>query len=379
MGGGPGTPELAAAVSNAGGLGSLAAAYWSPDEILQSIRRTQALTIRPFAVNLFAGGYAAEAKADPAPMLQLLSSIHETLGLPPPVIPVLPPDPFREQLEAVLEARPAVFSFTFGIPGRDVLSRLRSRGIATLGTATTAGEARLLVEAGVDAVVAQGAEAAAHRGTFAVPFDAAMVPTLHLVREIAAFAPLIASGGIMDGRDLATMLAHGAIAAQLGTAFLTCPESGASPAYKRAILRVASSPTARFSATKKPLADARGSEQSHDRKGVIFRKSAKPGGHGANNRAASDATVITRAFSGRPARGLANAFTTLLAGNENAILPYPLQNVLTRAMRAAAAAQGNAEFLSLWAGEGVARSRQMPAGELVEKLLGESEAGGGPI
>jgi nitronate monooxygenase len=332
MGGGPGTPELAAAVSNAGGLGSLAAAYWDPQEIIQSIRRTQALTSRPFAVNLFAGGYAADAKADPAPMLELLSGIHQTLGLPPPVIPVLPHDPFREQLAAILEARPAVFSFTFGIPRPDVFSLLRSRGIAILGTATTVGEARLLVEAGVDAVVAQGAEAGAHRGTFAVPFEAAMVPTLHLVREIAAFAPVIASGGIMDGRDLATMLAHGAIAAQLGTAFLTCPESGAAPAYKRALLH-----------------------------------------------AASDTTVITRAFSGRPARGLANAFSGLLAGNENAILPYPLQNALTRLMRAAAAAQGSAEFLSLWAGQGVARSRQMPAGDLVATLLGESEAASGPI
>jgi nitronate monooxygenase len=354
MGGGPGTPELAAAVSNAGGLGSLAAAYWGPAEIIQSIRRTQALTSRPFAVNLFAGGYAADAKADPAAMLELLSGIHETLGLPPPVIPVLPPDPFREQLEAVLEARPAVFSFTFGIPGRNVFSLLRSRGIATLGTATTAGEARLLVEAGVDAVVAQGAEAGAHRGTFAVPFEAAMVPTLHLVREIAALAPVIASGGIMDGRDLANMLAHGAIAGQLGTAFLTCPESGATPAYKGAILLAVNDRAVNDQAANDRAAGDRGRSP------------------------ASDATVITRAFSGRPARGLANAFTGLLAANESAILPYPLQNALTRPMRAAAAAQANAEFLSLWAGQGVARSRQMPAGELVAKLVEESEAISGP-
>jgi nitronate monooxygenase len=332
MAGGPGTPQLAAAVSNVGGLGSLGAAYLRPEEIVESIRRTRALTSGPFAVNLFAGGYAAESTTDPAPMLELLSGIHQALGLPPPLIPALPPDPFRDQLEAVLEARPEVFSFTFGIPGRDLLSLLRSRGIAILGTATTAGEARVLMEAGVNAVVAQGAEAGAHRGTFAVPFEAAMVPTLHLVQQIAAFAPVIASGGIMDGRDIATMLAHGAIAAQLGTAFLTCPESGASPAYKQALLR-----------------------------------------------AANDSTVITRAFSGRPARGLANTFTALLAGNQSATLPYPLQNALTRPMRAAAAAQGNAEFLSLWAGQGVARSRQMPAGDLTAKLMEESVAGGGPI
>jgi nitronate monooxygenase len=308
-------------------MGSLGAAYLRPEEIVESIRRTRSLTDKPFAVNLFAGGYTSEVSADPAPMLDLLSGVHEALGLPPPVIPVLPPDPFREQLEAILEARPAAFSFTFGIPGRDVFAQLRTRGIAILGTATTAGEARSLVEAGVDAVVAQGAEAGAHRGTFAVPFEAAMVPTLNLVREIADFAPAIASGGIMDGRDVALMLANGAVAAQLGTAFLPCPESGASPAYKEALLR-----------------------------------------------ASCDATVITRAFSGRPARGLANTFVRLLVGNENAILPYPLQNALTRPMRAAAAAQGNAGFLSLWAGQGVARSRELPAGDLVVRLMEESQA-----
>jgi nitronate monooxygenase len=386
MAGGPGTPELAAAVSNAGGLGSLGAAYLCPEEILQSIRHTQALTSGPFAVNLFAGGYPADAKADPAPMVELLSAIHKALGLPPPVIPLLPPDPFREQLEAVLEARPAVFSFTFGIPGRDVFSLLRSRGIAILGTATTAGEARLLMEAGVDAVVAQGAEAGAHRGTFAVPFEAAMVPTLHLVRAIAAFAPVVASGGIMDGRDVATMLAHGAIAAQLGTAFLTCPESGASPPYKRALLRAASNRAARDRTSSGRAASDRDSSDTAATDRTASDRAASDHascGRAASDQAASDrtcgATVITRAFSGRPARGLANAFTALLAGNESAILPYPLQNALTRPMRAAAAAQGNAEFLSLWAGQGVARSRQMPAGELAAKLVEEIEAGGGPI
>jgi nitronate monooxygenase len=332
MAGGPGTPELAAAVSNAGGLGSLGAAYLRPEEIVDSIRRTRALTDRPFAVNLFAGGYPAGAAADPAAMVDLLTGIHHALALKPPVVPVVPPDPFREQFEAVLEARPAAFSFTFGIPAADVFRRLRAREIAILGTATTAGEARLLVDAGVDAVVAQGAEAGSHRGTFAVPFEAAMVPTLDLVREIAGFAEVIAAGGIMDGRDLAIMLANGAVAAQLGTAFLTCPESGAPPAYKGALMR-----------------------------------------------ALDGATVVTRAFSGRPARGLANTFTGLLAANEGAILPYPLQNFLTRPMRAAAAAQGNSEFLSLWAGQGVARTRQMPAGELVAILVEESRAVSDPL
>lgn len=326
MAGGPTTPELVAAVSNAGGLGSLGAAYLTPDQITEAIRRIRALTDRPFNVNLFAGAYEAEAHADPGPMLALLAEIHEAYGLPPPALPVLPPDPFAEQFGAMLDARPAVFSFTFGIPTGDAMARLRARGIASLGTATTVEEARMLAEAGVDAIVAQGTEAGAHRGTFAGPFEAAMVPTLDLVRGVLGVVsvPVIASGGIMDGRDIAAATGLRASAAQLGTAFLTCPESGAPEAHKRAILA-----------------------------------------------AGKDTTVITRAFSGRPARGLANAFIARLEGKENVILPYPLQNALTRAMRTAAAKRGDGGFLSLWAGRGVARARVMPAGELVRRLVEE--------
>jgi len=329
MAGGPATPELVAAVSNAGGLGSLGAAYLTPAEVSDAIARTRELTRKPFNVNLFAGGYDAAATADPTRMLNLLAKIHEELGLPPPALPVLSADPFPAQLEAVLEARPAVFSFTFGIPPVGALQRLAERDIATIGTATTAEEARLLEEAGIGAIVAQGAEAGAHRGTFAGPFEASMVPTLRLVEEIvnAVAAPVIASGGLMDGRDIAAAMARGACAAQLGTAFLPCPESGASEAYKRAILA-----------------------------------------------ARADTTVVTRAFSGRPARGLANAFVTRLRGKEGAILPYPLQNALTRPMRSAAARSGNAGFLSLWAGTGAARARALPAGELVRRLVEEIRA-----
>ena len=331
MGGGPTTPELVAAVSNAGGLGSLGAAYLTSDQIAEAIRRIRALTDKPFNVNLFAGGYETERHVDPGPMLALLAEIHEAYGLPAPALPVLPPDPFAEQFEAVLDARPAVFSFTFGIPDGDAMARLRARGIASLGTATTIDEARMLAAAGVDAIVAQGAEAGAHRGTFAGPFEAAMVPTLDLVRGILGVVsvPVIASGGIMDGRDVAVAMGLGASAAQLGTAFLTCPESGAPEAHKRAILAVR-----------------------------------------------NDMTVITRAFSGRPARGLANTFIARLEGKENTILPYPLQNALTRAMRTAAAKRGDGEFLSLWAGRGVARARVMPAGELVRRLVEEMSATG---
>ena len=311
LGGGPSTPELVAAVSNAGGLGSLGAAYLTPDQITETIRRIKSLTNKPFNVNLFAGGYETRPH-DPKPMLAVLSEIHEALALPAPVLPELPPDPFSAQFEAVLAADPPIFSFTFGIPNTDAMNRLKARHIEVIGTATTVEESRMLSEAGVDAILAQGAEAGAHRGTFAGPFESAMVPTFTLVPSIhnAVSLPVIASGGLMDGRDISQALRLGASAAALGTAFLACPESGASETYKKAILS-----------------------------------------------ARKDTTVLTRAFSGRPARGLANDFIAKMTGKENMILPYPLQNLLTRAMRNAAASRGDSGFLSLWAGTGVARAR----------------------
>jgi nitronate monooxygenase len=327
MGGGPGTPELAAAVSEAGGLGSLGAAYMTPAQMRDAIRKTRTLTRKPFHMNLFAGGIEPRMSFDARPMLALLTDVHQTLELPPPVLPTMPADPFPAQLEVVLEERPTVFSFTFGIPSVEALRRLKERGIVVLGTATTVREGQLLEQAGVDAIVAQGAEAGAHRGTFAGPFETSIVPLQELVCGMLheCSLPVIASGGIMDGRDIAAALANGAAAVQLGTAFLACPESGASEAYKRAILA-----------------------------------------------ARRDTTVITRAFSGRPARGLTNTFISQLEGREEIILPFPMQNALTRPMRAAAAERGDPEFLSLWAGQGVARARSLPASQLVRRLVEET-------
>jgi nitronate monooxygenase len=206
------------------------------------------------------------------------------------------------------------------------MARLKQRGILILGTATTVAEARLLVDAGADAVVAQGAQSGAHRGTFAGPFESCMVPTLELVRSITAVlhVPVIAAGGLMNGRDISASLAAGASAAMFGTAFLVSTESAAPQVHKEAILT-----------------------------------------------AERDSTVITRAFSGRPARGLPNKFIQTLTGRENFILPYPLQNAFTRAMRTAAARQGNPDFLSLWAGQGLARARAMSAAALVNTLVAE--------
>jgi nitronate monooxygenase len=250
--------------------------------------------------------------------------VHAELGLPPPVLPPNPHSPFEDQLAAVIEAKPAVFSFTFGIPSVDSLTRLRKAGILTSGTATTMDEAKALAEAGVDNIVCQGEEAGAHRGTFLKAFEQSMVPIRELVASTlkAVPVPVAASGGLMDGRDIAAMLKLGAAAAQLGTAFLPCPECGAPAVYKQAVLE-----------------------------------------------ARADTTVVTRAYSGRPARGLRNKFIDL--AREEDILPFRQQNDLTRPMRGEAGKQGVADYLSLWAGRGATRARQMRAAELVKTLVDE--------
>lgn len=326
MAGGPGTPELAAAVANAGGLGFLGGGYLAPDALRAEIRRVRALSRGPFGVNLFAGGYHETTDRDPTPMLDLMASVHAELGLAAPSVPAVPPDPFRAQLAVVLEERPAAFSFTFGIPEAASIRALRDANIVILGTATAVDEALALEAARVDAIVAQGAEAGAHRGTFLGRAEEWMVPTFDLVRAIRARTnvPIVASGGIMTGGDIAEALRAGAVAVQMGTAFLTCDEAGTSKPYHDALLH-------------------------------------------ANERE----SVLTRAYSGRHARGLRNRFIDRVGERDALILPYPIQNSLTRPMRTAAAKQDNPEYLSLWAGTGVARVRPMPAKALLETLVRE--------
>ncbi|WP_434384627.1 NAD(P)H-dependent flavin oxidoreductase [Melittangium boletus] len=320
------TPEMAAAVSNAGGLGSLGVGYLPPDAVRQLARRVRELTDRPFALNLFAPQPAPALDAD-SPMWGVLARAHATLGLEPPRPSAWSLPPFDEQVDAVLESDARVFSFTFGIPPASVLARLRAAGRVLLGTATTVHEARLLEAAGVDGIVAQGSEAGGHRGTFAGPFEDAMVGTLALVPQMvdAVGLPVVASGGLMDGRGIAAARLLGAAGVQLGTAFLLCPESGASEAYQAAL------------------------------------RSAR-----------EDGTGVIRAFSGRPARGLVTDFSREVEASA-APLPFPLQHGATTPLRAAAAARGDARFLAMWAGQGVTLARRVPAGELTRALVADAE------
>jgi nitronate monooxygenase len=325
MAGGKTTLALVAAVCNAGAIGSIGAAYLTPAQIREQVAELRRLTDKPFIVNLFAGGHANEQPVDAAAMLAVLARHHEALGLQRPTLPPWPADPFEAQFAAILDARPPIFSFTFGAP-EAAIRAAKQAGLTVVGTATIVEEARQLEALGVDAIVAQGSEAGAHRGTFAAPFEAAMIGTMALVPQVvdAVKVPVIASGGIMDGRGILAARALGAAGVQMGTAFLACDESGTAAAHKAALLS--------------------GQEQD---------------------------TTLTRAFSGRPARGLVNAF--MREADAAGPLPFPLQNALTRPMRNQAGRDGDLERLSLWAGQGVRLTRRLPAAELVRRLVAECE------
>jgi nitronate monooxygenase len=329
LAGGGDTPALVAAVGEAGALGFIGASYLTPPQIGEAARAVRALTQRPFGINLFAPAPPPAVPADARVALERIAPYFAELGLAAPAAPVVPADPFPALFEAALESGAAAFGFTFGVLRAHAVRAVKARGMLLMGTATNVEEAVALEQAGVDAVVAQGAEAGGHRGTFAGDVDSGMIGTIALVPQIAdaVKVPVVASGGIMDGRGVAAALALGASAVQMGTAFLTCEEAGIPAAYKQAIL------------------DARESD-----------------------------TRITRAFSGRPARGIVNRFMTEVerGGGAEAILPFPLQNALTRPLRAAAAKAGRAEFLSLWAGQGVGLARREPAANLVRRLGDEA-------
>lgn len=330
MAGGATTTDLVVAVCEGGGLGFLAAAYSSPEEIIVLGAEVRARTTRSFGINLFAPVPAPPRPDDLSAALQLLASFHAQLGLDPPQLPDEVTHDHRGQFEAVLETGASMLSFTFGILPAHEIEAAKQSSMLVAGTATTVEEALILESSGVDAVVAQGSEAGAHRGSFAGDFEAAMVGTMALVPQVADAVqiPVVAAGGIMDGRGMVAALALGAQAAQMGTALLTCDEAGVPETHKQAILDTT-----------------------------------------------EDQTTITTAFSGRPARGLINRFVAEAASAPpGSILPYPYQNTLTRRMRHAAAQQGVAELLSLWTGQGVRLARRGSVRELLTQLEKEMAA-----
>lgn len=317
MAGGPSTPGLAAAVADAGGLGFVAAGYLTADALAQRIAATRSLTAAPLGVNVFVPGPPADP-AVYAPYLARLAPEAEqqgvTLGEPR-----FDDDDWEAKLALLARDPVAVVSFTFGAPAPAAVGSLRDAGSEVWITVTSPEEAVVAAEAGADALVVQGAEAGGHRATF-VDRDGApalgLLALLQLVRR-AVDLPLVATGGIMTRQGVAAVLAGGARAAQVGTAFLLCPEAGTSEPHRRAVA------------------------------------SAAP-------------TALTRAFSGRLARGVRNRFMD--AHGHAAPIAYPEVHHATSPLRAAARAAGDAEAINLWAGEAHALARELPAAEVVRQL-----------
>ena len=320
LAGGPGTPQLVAAVSNAGGLGTLTGSYLHPEPLRQAIAEVRALTDRPFAVNL---AVVSPAKTDPAQIAhawELLAPYRAELGLSPDLPDPPAPPAFDEQLDVLLQENVSALSFIFGAPDNVYVDLLRDAGIVTLGTATHVLEAIVLEESGVDFIIAQGAEAGGHRGTFVGHPEQGLVGTLTLAPLLAEYVavPIIAAGGVMDGRGIAAVRVLGAAGVQMGTAFLACPESGAHPAYQ-ALLR-------------------QGSEI---------------------------ATTLSRVFTGRYGRVLRNRLADELRAHEAELPGFPLQLLLTQDLRQAAAERGLTDFMALWAGQGCHLCTARPAAELI--------------
>jgi nitronate monooxygenase len=324
MAGGPSTPALAAAVGEAGGLGFLAAGYKGVEAVADDIAALRGPGSAPFGVNLFS------PPTDEAPA-EVVSAYARTLSADAKRYgvalgaPRFDDDGFTAKLALVARERVPVVSFTFGCPARDTIAELHSHDIAVWVTVTNPAEALLATEAGADALVAQGTEAGGHRAYFHDDGEHEEYGLLTLLRLLRAQTelPLIATGGLMDGPGIAAVLVAGAAAAQLGSALMLTPEAGTSAPH-RARLSVAGP------------------------------------------------TRLTRAFSGRTARGIVNAFMD--HHDEEAPRAYPQVHHLTSPLRAAARSSGDPEAINLWAGQGHALAREEPVGPLIRRLAADAAA-----
>jgi nitronate monooxygenase len=324
MAGGPSTPALAAAVSEAGGLGFLGAGYLSPDRLAEDLAETWKLTGAKIGVNVFVPDYAPVDLGPVRAYARRLSGEatwqNTTLG-----DPVGGDDSYTAKLALLRERPVAVVSFAFGLPGADTVRKLQACGSEVWVTLTRPEDAAEATTLGVDAIIAQGIEAGGHRGGTVDTDDYALLPLLRLLAARTDL-PLVAAGGVADGAGLAAALAAGASAAQIGTAFLACPEAG-TPAVHRAALA---------------------------------------------GRAPIRLTRVTRAFTGRKARGIENGF--MAKYDEYAPAAYPHLHQMTAPLRAAARATGDADSVNSWAGQAYPLIRELPAADLVRLFSTEAAA-----
>jgi nitronate monooxygenase len=321
---------LAATVSNAGGLGSFGANDQSPADIIRIAAEIRKLSDKPFGMNLWVstsdpGGESLTPESYEK-ITKLLEPYYQELKIEIPPIPDLKPQNFNDQVAALIETRPAVFSFVFGIPSSEILRSCREKGILTVGAATTVDEAIACEQAGVDCVVASGFEAGGHRPSFLKAAEQSLLGTFVLVPQIAASVkiPVIAAGGIADGRGIVAAVTLGAQAVQIGTAFLACEESGASNLHRK----------------------------------MLFREESKY-------------TALSRAFTGRLARVLDNRFAFEMQQHEQLFAKYPAHSWITAPLRAAALAQGRHDLAFLAAGQAAPLCRHHKASELFNSLVKE--------
>ena len=328
FGGGNSSVALAAAVSNASGLGSYGAHHLDPQDIKQIVQDIRNHTNAPFNINLWIP-LADEAKTqlskeDFAQHLEQLRPYYERLGAPLPIYKESWGQDFEAQIQALLEVRPPIVSFVFGYPNQNILQELQKRGIQTIATATTVEEAITLEQNGIDLIVASGSDAGGHRGAFLRPVHESLVGTFSLVPQVASAVsiPVIAAGGIADARGINAAFALGAEGVQIGTGFLVTIESAASLTHKAALTNLK-----------------------------------------------ARVTVLTNAFSGRLARAIPNQLSRDLLPDASNLAPYPIQSAMTAPLREAAATQGNNDYLNLWAGQAAPLTQTKTASEYFNELV----------
>jgi len=323
--------QLVAAVSEAGALGSLPCAMLSPVQVREQVERIRAHTAKPINVNFFCHAPPRADAAREAAWRERLAGYYRELGLDPNApLSAANRAPFDAAMgELMLELRPPVVSFHFGLPDASWLARLKSAGIVIFSSATTAAEARWLAERGADAIIAQGYEAGGHRGMFLSDDVAAQVGTMALVPQVvdAVKLPVIAAGGITDARGVAAAIVLGASGVQIGTAYLFSPEAKVSAPHRAAL------------------------------------KNAR-----------DDATALTNVMTGRPARGFYNRVMREIGPITDVAPAFPLAATALAPLRAKAEAAGSGDFSPLWAGQGAALGRELPAAELTRALVAETQA-----
>ncbi|WP_088042820.1 nitronate monooxygenase family protein [Bacillus sp. EAC] len=333
MAGGITTSKLVAEVSNSGGLGTIGAGYMTPIQIREQIREIKQLTSNHFGINLFVPNNFNNMDHEIEAASQLLQPIRDQLNLQVEDRLEIPKSndvvkTFNEQIKVVLEEKVPICTFTFGIPSIEVVAELKRNNVILIGTATNVEEAVENEERGMDIVVVQGSEAGGHRGNFLNGSPESLIGLMSLVPQVVdeVNIPVIAAGGIMDGRGLMASICLGAQGVQMGTAFLTCVESGAHQVHKESVLN-----------------------------------------------AKEDQIVLTRAFSGKLARGINNKFILEMQKHESSIPDFPVQNALTQSIRKASALQNNQEFMSLWSGQSPRLAENQTVKTLFNKMIAEAQ------